>query len=109
MPRRIRQDEPPACRLEVAVGHIDGNALFPLSGQPIHQQRVINPAGHRAVAAAVAFQCRLHIIGDAAAFIQHPADQGGFPIIDAAAGQHAQKGVGHQKYPSRFFFSIDDS
>src|SRR5262249_34724379 len=56
--------------------------------------------------------------------VEQPADQGGLAVIDAAAGQEPQQrllllrreiglqvfdlvGRTHQKYPSRFFFSIE--
>ena len=62
-----------------------------------------------AEAAGVAFQHGHHVVGDGAAFEQQAADQGGLAVVHAAAGQHAQQGVGHQKYPSRFFASIEAS
>ena len=107
--RGIGQDETPQRRFEIAVGDVDGDALLALGGQAINQQRVINTVFHRAETAAVAFQALHHIVWDAAAFEQQPADQGRFAVIDAAARQDAKDGIGHQKYPSRFFFSIEES
>jgi len=106
---RIGENEAPRRGFEIAIGDIDSDALFAFGGKPIDQQRVVDPAGDGAIAGAVAGECHLNVIGNAAAFIEQPADQGGFSVIDRPAGQHAQQGSGHQKYPSRFFFSIEDS
>ena len=107
--RRVGQDEAAARSFEIAVGDVDGDALVALGGQAVDQQRVVDAALDRAEAAGVAFQHRHHVVGDGAAFEQQAADQGGLAVVDAAAGQHAQQGFGHQKYPSRFFFSIEAS
>ena len=106
---RVGQDEAAARRLEEAICDVDGDALIALGRQAIDQQCIVDAALHRAEAFAVPIQRRHHVIGDGAAFEQQPADQRGLAIIDRAAGQHAQQGVRHQKYPSRFFFSIEAS
>ena len=52
------------------------------------------------------------IVQNQARFMQQPADEGGFAVIDGAAGDEAQQrqrwcfGV-HQKYPSRFLRSME--
>ena len=98
-----------AGRLEEAIGDVDGDALLTLGGQAVHQQRVVGAPLDGAETPAVMFQRRQQIVGDRAAFEQQAADKGGFAVVDAAAGQHSEKGIGHQKYPSRFFFSIEAS
>ena len=94
---------------KIAVGDVDGHALVAFGGKAIDQQRVVGAALDRAEAPAVALQRRHHVVGDGAALEQQAADQRRFAVIDRAAGQHAQQGIGHQKYPSRFFFSIEAS
>ena len=100
---RVGQDEAAARGFEIAVGDVDGDALLALGGQAVDQQRVVDAAPGGAEAAGIAFQHGHHVVGDGAALEQQAADQGGLAVVDAAAGQHAQQGVGHQKYPSRFF------
>jgi hypothetical protein len=90
MPRRVGQDEAAARGFEETVGDVDGDALLPLGGQAVHQQRVIDAAGHRAEPLAVTLQRRHQIVGNGAAFEQQAADQGGFAVIDAAAGKDAK-------------------
>ena len=107
--RRIRQDESPPRRLEITIRHIDGDALVTLGRQPIDQQRIIQAAFDRPEPARVPLQRRHEIVGNGAALEQQPADEGRFAVIDAAAGEYPQNGIGHQKYPSRFFFSMDAS
>ena len=109
MAGRVGQDEAAAWGLEVAVGDVDGDALVALGRQAIDQQRVVDVAPRRAEAAGVALQHRHDVVGDGAAFEQQAADQGGFAIVHAAAGQHAEERIGHQKYPSRFLASIEAS
>ena len=106
---RVGQDEAAAWGLEVAVGDVDGDALVALGRQAIDQQRVVDVAPRRAEAAGVALQHRHDVVGDGAALEQQAADQGGFAVVHAAAGQHAEERIGHQKYPSRFLASIEAS
>ena len=109
MARRVGQDEAAAWGFEEAVGDVDGDALVAFGGEAIDQQRVVGAARHGAEADAVALQRRHHVVGDGAALEQQAADQGGLAVVHRAAGENAQKGVGHQKYPSRFFISIEES
>ncbi len=97
VPWGVGQDEAAARRLEEAICDVDGDALIALGRQTIDQQRIIDAALHRAEAFAVTIQRRHHVIGDGAAFEQQPSDQRGLAVIDRAAGQYAQQGVGHQK------------
>ena len=97
VPRRVGQDEAPAGRFEIAIGDIDGDALLAFGRQPVDQQRVVAIARHGAEPPAVLVERRHRIIRYRAAFEQQPPDQGGFAVVDAAAGEYAQKLLGHQK------------
>ncbi len=108
--RRVGEDEAAALSLEIAVRDVDRDALLPLGREAIHQQGVVDRAAPgRAVAAAVAFERLHHVVRDAAALVEQAADERGFAVIHAAAGEDAKERLGHQKYPSRFFFSIEAS
>src|SRR5690606_16984104 len=81
----------------------------------------------RTVFPAVAFERHQLILEDQLRIVEQAADERGFAIVDGSAGQEAQHrlvflriqivddvarrnvcGVDlHQKYPSRFFFSIE--
>jgi hypothetical protein len=97
MPGRIGQDEAAPCRLEESIRDVDGHALLALGSEAIDQQGIVGAALHRAEAPAVALQRGHHVVGNGAAFEQQAPDQGGLTVIDAAAGEDAQKRVGHQK------------
>ena len=114
---------------EKAVGHINGNALFPLGRKAIYQKRKVNFAALGAHLFAVSLQCCKLVFKDHLAVIQKAANQGGFAVINRTAGDKPQHGfmlvhfqigvdirrdqivgfvnLAHQKYPSCFFFSID--
>jgi hypothetical protein len=94
-------------RLEEPVRDVDRHALFAFGLQSIDQQRVIDTAFDRAKAYRIAFQRQHHVVGDRAALEQQPSDQSGFAVVDTATGEDPQEGIRHQKYPSRFFLSIE--
>ena len=64
----------------------------------------------------VALERRKLVIEDQLLFVEHPPDERGLAVIDRAAGQETKGGENreinrdvHQKYPSRFFFSIEEA
>ena len=80
------------------------------SFEAVDEQREIDVLAGRAVLAAVAPQGIELIFENELAVIQQAPDQRRLAIIDRAAREEAQQAlglIGHQKYPSRFFFSID--
>ncbi|CTQ77727.1 hypothetical protein LAX5112_05031 [Roseibium alexandrii] len=115
-----------------AVGHINGDALLALCFQPVDQERQIDVFADRAVFLRVPLKgCQL-ILEDQLGVIEQTADQRRLAVIHRAAGQEPQlvllllgRHIGgnslrtcqravlgvfknaHQKYPSRFFFSIE--
>ena len=129
VPRRVRDDELALVGREEAIGDIDRDALFALGLQPVEQQGEVHVFALRAVLHAVLLQRGKLVLEQQLGVVQQAADQRRLAIINRTAGdetQHAhfsgrqfanrlalflgaQGGHfrGHQKYPSRFFFSID--
>ena len=91
VPRGVGNDELALLRREETVGHIDGDALLALRLQAVYQQRKI----HRIPCGAAGFRGlgdrRQLIFKDHLGVVKHPPDQGGFTIVDAAAGNKAQQ------------------
>ncbi len=93
MTRRVGDDELARLGREETIGHVDGDALFPLRRQTIDQQGEVDVAALGADAAAVHFQ-RLHLIlEDHLGIIKQPSDQGGLAVVHAAAGDEAQQAL----------------
>ena len=126
VPRRVGDDELALVGREEAVGDVDGDALLALGGEAIDQQREVELAALRADLLRVGLERRELVLEDHLRVVEQPADQRGLAVVDAAAGDEAQQAlvlvlvqvgldvlldqvgnVGHQKYPSCFFFSID--
>ena len=75
-------------RGEVAVGHVDGDALLALGLQAVGQQRQVDRR-----AGGLLLQ-RVELVGeDGAAVEQQPADQRALAVVDAAGGEEAQGSV----------------
>jgi hypothetical protein len=134
MAGRVGDDEGALVGREIAIGHVDGDALFTLGLKAVEQESEIRKAEIVLLAAGIALKaCRLVFL-DRLGVPKQPADQRRFAVVDAAAGDEAKgarvahdprsllhrKGYdgliqdcvrccrcGHQKYPSRFFFSIE--
>jgi hypothetical protein len=103
---------------KVPVGDVDGDALFALGFEAVDEEREVDVVAHRAVLLRVALQRGQLVVEDRLLFEQEAADQGRLAVVDRAAGEEAQgrqrvcggRGArvgGHQKYPSRFFFSME--
>ena len=126
VPRAVGNDELACVGAEIAVRHVNGDALFPLGLKAVDQQGQINCFVSGVVLLAVALDgCQL-VFKDQPGVMQQASDQRGFAIVDTAAGDEAQQILGfvpgqigvdvfgnqvglvcHQKYPSIFFFSIE--
>ena len=103
----IGEDEGALIRSEVAVSHVDGNALLALGTQAVNKQREVH-----AIEAAVSGGA-LHgfdlIRENGLGVIEQAANEGGLAVIDGAGGAQAQgiallegadirrEGRGHQK------------
>ncbi len=126
MPGRVGDDELALVGREEAVGDVDRDALLALGGEAIDEQREVELAALRADLLRVGLERRELVLEDHLRVVEQPADQRGLAVVDAAAGDEAQQAlvlvlvqvgldvlldqvgnVGHQKYPSCFFFSID--
>jgi hypothetical protein len=92
------------------VRDVDGDALLALGGEAVEQQREVELAVDRAVAARLDLERGELVVEDETGLEQQPADQRALAVVDAAAGDEAQQAVladRGQKYPSCFFFSIE--
>ena len=111
---------------EIPVRHVDGDPLLALRLQAIEEKGEIGHAVRRAGLAADARQFAQLIVENRLGIVEQAPDHGALAVVDAAAGDEAQHALGfvarkkrlefgifdcggraHQKYPSRFFFSID--
>ena len=115
MPGCVSDNETPFRCREIPVGDIDGDALFPFRFEPVGEEREIDlnfPVCGRKVPyrLELVFKNRFRIMEEA-------ADEGGFPVIHASGWRKPEQGVllvslqkcfeRGQKYPSRFFCSIE--
>ena len=89
--------------VEVAVGDVDGDALFALGLQAIGEEGEVD--AFAAASFVVALGCRNLIFKRAARIDQQASDQCGFAVVDAAGGNEPKE-TNAQKYPSRFLSSI---
>ncbi len=91
---RVGHDELALVRGEEAVGDVDRDALFALGGQAIDQQREIDVLALRAHLLRVGFEGGELVLEDHLAVVEQAADQRGFAVIHAAAGDEAEQGLG---------------
>ena len=129
----IGDDELALGRGKVAVGHVDGDALFALRLQPVDDEREIEFARAAAAGPALALDGRQLVLVNQLRIVQQASDERALAVVHGAARQKPQDllvfvpgeiGVdvpfdqlplivfgrgfaGHQKYPSRFFCSIE--
>ncbi len=94
--------------------------------QAIHQQRQVHLVAGGAVLLAVLLEGLHVVVEDHVRVVQEPADERALAVVHAAAGDEAQQFLllvqaqigfdvaadefllaGHQKYPSRFFCSME--
>ena len=104
---RVGDDERALLGGEIAIGDVDGDALLALGLEPVDQQREVDVGAGGAVLARVLLQRGELIVEDQLLLVEQAADQRRLAVVDGAAGEEAQGGKRHQKYPSRFFFSIE--
>ena len=88
-PGRIGDDELPLGRGEIAIRDVDGDALFALRAQPVGEQREVHGArgfihGGFGDGAELVL---VHTFG----VVKQAADERGFSVIDAAAGEEAEQ------------------
>jgi hypothetical protein len=83
----VDDDETAAGRIEVAPGHVDGDALLALGGEAVHQAAEIRRAGGRCRPLAQ----RLLLVGVQRAGVpEHAADERGLAVVHRPASEHVQ-------------------
>ena len=90
---RVGDDELALLGGEEAVGHIDGDALLALGGQPVDQEREVDLLSLGADPPAVRLQGRQLVLEDHLGVVEQPPDQGGLAVVHRAAGDEAQQAL----------------
>jgi hypothetical protein len=80
-------------RREIAVGHVDGDALLALGLQAVHQQGQVQLLAGGAELLAVGLQRFQLIFIDLLGVVQQATDQGALAVVHAAAGEKAQQAL----------------
>ena len=88
---RVGDDEAAVRRGEEAVGDVDGDALLALRLQPVDEQREVDVLAVRAVLLGIALQLGDLVLHQEVGIVEQAPDQGGFAVVDAAAGEDAQR------------------
>ena len=91
----IGHDEAAPRGVEIAVGHVDGDALLALGIQPVGEQGEVEHvrAGIGMQAAALARQRRQLIVRQHAGVVQQASEQGALAVVHAAAGDETQQSL----------------
>ena len=112
---RVSHDEAATFGREIAVGHVDGDALLTLCHQAVDGQREIDSVVRRSELLRIGDEVCNLVVEQLPGVMKQSADQRRLAIVDAAADQHTERGLvadvvagdrRHQKYPSRFFVSM---
>ena len=112
---------------KMAVGDVDRDALLALGAQAVGDQREIEVPAAGPMRARIGLERRELVVEQRPRLMEQPADQRRLAVVDAAADDQTderpcrmrlqnpiglrERGLGavaHQKYPSRFFSSMDD-
>ncbi|MNZ92720.1 hypothetical protein D3C78_1117540 [compost metagenome] len=91
MARGVGNDELALGGREVAVGHIDGDALLALGLQAVDQQRQVDVVTGGADFLRIAGDGFQMIFVDHLRVVQQAPDQGALAVIDVTAGKEAQQ------------------
>ena len=104
VPGAVREDEAAPVGGEVAVGDVDGDALFPLGAQAVGQQGQVDGldtgrAGPAEAAVRGGAGDGVELVGeDRLGVVQEPAHQGGLAVVDRPGGGEAeQRSVGERR------------
>ena len=89
MSRGVGDDELPAIGREVAVGDVDRDALLPLGGEAVEQQREVEVVALRAEPLGLALEGREVVLEQHLRLVQEAPDQGALAVVDAAARDEA--------------------
>lgn len=89
MPRSVGESKLPPWRGEIAVGDVDGNALFLFGAKSVGQEREIGCGITPALA------CQLHgcslVLENGLGIVKQASKQGALAIVDIAAGDESQE------------------
>ena len=88
---RVGDDEAAAVGGEEAVGDVDGDALLALGLEAVHEEGVVGVLAGGAELAAVALERGELVLEEGAGFVEEAADEGGFAVVHAAAGEEAKE------------------
>ena len=89
MPRSVGDDEFSPGRREIAIGHVDGDALFAFRTEAVRQQgKVDRPRG--SVDTALFHRGQLVFV-DGFRVMEQPADECRFAVIDASSRGESKK------------------
>ncbi len=91
--RGIRDDKFALGGGEIAVGHVDGDALLALRLQAVYQQRQVQLLAGGAKLLAVGLQRFELILINLLGVVQQAADKGALAVIHAAAGEKTQQAL----------------
>jgi hypothetical protein len=90
MPGRVGDDELPSGGGEVAVRHVDGDALLALRFEAVRDQREVQLGAAGRAALAGTGERRKLVGEDAPGVVEQPADQGALAVVDAAGGDEPE-------------------
>ena len=88
---RVGDDELPLVGREITVGDVDRDPLLPLVLEAVGEEREIDFAAGRAVAARVFLDRGELILVDHLRLVEEPADQRALAVVHAAAGDEPQQ------------------
>ena len=94
VPRGVGDDELPPRRREVAVGHVDGDALLALGAQAVGEQREVGVVV-AALAAGPLDRVEL-VLEDRLAVVEEASDERALAVVHGPGGREPQH-VRHQK------------
>jgi hypothetical protein len=89
--RRVGDDELALVRGEVAVGHVDGDALLALGSQPVQQQGKVDPLVAPLLTGLL--DGGVLVLEDAVGLVEQAPDEGGFAVVHASRGGEAQEAL----------------
>ncbi|CAB4553787.1 unannotated protein [freshwater metagenome] len=104
MTRSVSNNECALRRREIAIRHVNGDALFAFGTQTISQQSQVQRSV--AITGARFFNGRQLILKNSFSVVQQTANQRRFAVVNRACGSDTQN---HQKYPSRLRSSMAES
>ena len=91
VPRRVGDDKLAVVGREVAVSHVDGDALLALGLETVEKEGVVNMVARITHTLAVALEGNQLVFVEFLAVEKQSTDQGRFTVIDGAGGEEAEQ------------------